>query len=393
MFFKKDKFIPYGKHKITLSDLYAVLKVLKGNLITQGPKVSEFEKLISSIVGSKYSVAVNSATSALHIACLALGLKKGDILWTSPITFVASANVGKLCGAEVDFVDIDAKTGLMSIDFLKEKLKKASNQNKLPKIVMPVHLAGTSCDMEEIYNLSKEYGFKIIEDASHAIGGVYKNNRVGSCAFSDITVFSFHPVKIITTGEGGLASTNNKSLEKNMRMIANHGITKAKEEFIGQYKDSWIYEQQLLGYNYRITDIQCALGISQISRLESVIKKRNKRFLIYKDLLKNLPIYLLEIPKNVRSSHHLAIIKLEDSNPTKHRRIFNYLRENKIGVQLHYFPVHLQPFYKSLGFTEGYLPISEEYSKSVMSIPLYPELKIFDQKRIVNRISYIIKKL
>ncbi len=393
MFWNKKKIIPYGRHKVKREDIREVVKVLKSDFLTQGPKVKEFEQNICREVNSKYGVATNSATSALHIACLSLGLSSGDILWTSPITFVASANSALYCGAKVDFVDIDINTGLMSIKALEEKLKLAKKQGLLPKIVMPVHLAGTSCDMEAIFKFSKIYDFKIIEDASHAIGGVYKENFVGSCKFSNITVFSFHPVKIITSGEGGMALTNNKDIFSKMRLFANHGITKNKNEFInGNYED-WIYEQQLLGYNFRMSDIQCALGLSQLKRLKKIVNLRNKKLSNYEKYLSPLPVSLLDIPKDTKSSVHLAIIRLNDFDAKEHRKVFHLLRKKDIGVQLHYYPVHLQPFYKNLGFAKGYLPVAEEYGRSAITIPLFPEISKSKQYKIVRELEAVLKEV
>ena len=393
MFWNKKKFIPYGRHNINREDVRRVIEVLKSDFLTQGPKVKEFEQNICKEVDAKYGVATNSATSALHIACLSLGLSPGDILWTSPITFVASANSALYCGAKVDFVDIDISTGLMSIKALEEKLKSAKKEGFLPKIVMPVHLAGTSCDMEAIYKLSKIYDFKIIEDASHAIGGKYKEYFVGSCKFSDVTVFSFHPVKIITSGEGGIAVTNNKVIFSKMRLFANHGITKNKDEFINSNFEDWIYEQQILGYNFRMSDIQCALGLSQLKRLRKIVNLRNEKLKYYKKYLSPLPVSLLDIPKNIKSSVHLAIIKLNDFDPTEHSKVFHSLRQKNIGVQLHYHPVHLQPFYKNLGFSEGYLPVAEKYGRTAMTIPLFPEISKSKQYKIVRELEVVLKEV
>ena len=278
MFFRKKKFIPYGKHFIDKNDINAVSRALKSEFITQGPIVEHFEKSISNKVNAKYSIAVNSATSALHLACLALDIKKDDILWTSAITFVASANCGRYCGAKIDFIDINMKDGLIDIEKLKEKLEIAKKKNMLPKILIAVHLGGASCEMETLFSLSQKYKFHIIEDASHAIGGKYKNQNIGNCKFSSITIFSFHPVKIITTGEGGMATTNNKKLADKMYQLRSHGITKKKEEFLNKYLGAWYYEQQDLGFNYRMTDLQSALGKSQLNKLEQIIRKREKFF-------------------------------------------------------------------------------------------------------------------
>ena len=389
--FEKE-FIPYGKHKISKDDIQSVIDVLKSDFLTQGPKIKEFEDKVAHKVGSKYAISSNSATSALHIACLALGLSKNDILWTSSITFVASANVGRYCGAKVDFVEIDFNTGLISINALTEKLEIAKKNNKLPKIFIPVHLAGSSCDMEEIYKLSIQYGFNIIEDASHAIGGSYRNTKVGSCKYSDITVFSFHPVKIITSGEGGISTTNDPNLARKMKAFSNHGITKDFKEFIGSSKELWNYEMQCLGFNYRLTDLQCALGISQLKKLNQIVEKRNLILKDYKRLLSNDSISILEIPKDVRSAVHLAVILFSNCSDSKYKKIFNYFRSRNIGVQLHYYPVHLQPYYKELGFKEGYLPVSEKYAKSAISVPVYPELSKEQQLRVVKIIKEVINK-
>ncbi len=395
-FFKRkvsaNQFIPYGKQSITREDIRSVKIALQSNFITQGPLTRKFEEKISKKVGAKFGVSFNSATSALHIACKALGLKKGDYLWTSPITFVASANCGLYCGAKVDFVDIDPKTGLLSIKKLKEKLIVAEKNNSLPKIVIPVHLAGSSCDMEEIYKLAKQYNFKVIEDASHAIGGKYNNKYVGNCEFSSICIFSFHPVKIITTGEGGLATTNDLNLSNFMKELSSHGIVKDQSKFLFEPNGVWSYEQQTLGYNFRITELQAALGISQLKRLDEFVKKRNLLFKIYSELLKDQPIRMLNIPKNTYSALHLAVIRLNNHKKDFHKFIFEEMRKKNIGVQLHYQPVHLQPFYKKLGFKEGDFPNAEEYSHNALSIPLYPDLKKKDQLRVVNVLINLLKK-
>ncbi len=338
-------FIPYGKHQVSQSDIDKVVDVLKNKNLTQGNVLVEFEIGISKKLGSNYCVAVNSATSALHLACLALGLDKGDYLWTSPNSFVASANCGIYCGAEIDFVDIDENTGLISIYKLKKKLELAKKNNKLPKVIIPVHLAGAICKMDEIFDLSKKYNFSIIEDASHAIGAKYKNEYVGNCKYSDFTVFSFHPVKIITTGEGGCLTTNKQNLFQLTAKLRSHGITKNSDEFEFPSPGDWSYEQQMLGFNYRLSDINAALGLSQLQRLDDIVYERNKKLLFYKDILSNLKINFLEIPKEVYSSVHLAIIRLENKDPKFHKAVFDKLRSNGIGVQLHYLPIHLHPFF------------------------------------------------
>ncbi len=386
----EQKFIPYGKQKITEEDINSVVKVLRSDFITQGDKVPEFEQLICTSLDVQYATAVNSATSALHLACLVLGLAKGDILWTSPITFVASANCGRYCGAEIDFVDIEDKTGLVSIEMLKLKLEKAKQINKLPKIFIPVHLSGSSCDMRSIKRLSKEYGFRIIEDASHAIGGKYLKKPIGNCDFSDITIFSFHPVKIITSGEGGIMTTNNKLIDEKMKMLRSHGITKDIEKFKLPIPGPWAYEQQELGYNFRMTDIQASLVISQLNRLEENVHKRNTILDFYKESLKGLPIEFLEIPEDCYSACHLAIIKLVNFSRDFHKKFFENMRSLGIGVQLHYSPVHLQPYYRKYGFKEGDFPMAEKYAKTALSIPLFPDLTKDEQIRVINTIKKAI---
>lgn len=377
-----NRYLPYGRQKVDIRDIYEVVKVLKSNYLTQGPVVTDFERAICKEVLSIHGIAVNSATSGLHIACKALGLEKGDYLWTTPITFVASANCGLYCGANIDFVDIDIKTGLMSIEKLEVKLKEAEKSGKLPKIVIPVHLCGTSCDMKKIKKLAQIYQFKIVEDASHAIGGKYNTKPVGSCEYSDACVFSFHPVKIITTGEGGIVTTNDDKLAANLRMLRSHGITKNREDFIEEDEGPWNYEQQYLGYNYRMTDIQAALGLSQLKKLKKIVDKRNNLLEIYKTILPKGNIDMIEIPYGVKSSVHLAIIKLKVENEKEHRNIFQKMLEKGIGVQLHYKPVHLQPFYKNRGFKRGDFENAEEYGRRAMSLPLFPELTMKDLLRV-----------
>ena len=386
-----NKFIPYGRQNINLDDIFSVVNTLKSDYLTQGPQIELFEKNVSKEVSSNHAITFNSATSALHVACLSLGLKKGDILWTSPITFVASANCALYCNAKVDFVDINPATGLICIADLRKKLINAKKKNLLPKIIIPVHLSGTSCDMREIFKLSKEFGFYVIEDASHAIGGVYENNLVGSCKFSDITIFSLHPVKIITSAEGGIATTNNLKLAHKMKLLRSHGITKNKSEFINKDPDDWSYEQQKLGFNYRMPDILAALGLSQLKRLNSFIKERNKIYLNYKEFFSSLPISFLEIPNNIKSSHHLLVIRLQKNDKKFQRHIFKIMRENNIGVQIHYNPVHLQPYYKKLGFKKGLFPNSESYASDVISLPIFPGLKKSQIKRVYKALSTAIK--
>ena len=383
-------FLPYGRQTITEADVAAVVEVLRSPCLTQGPAVPAFEQAVAASVGAGYGVAVNSATSALHLACLALGLRPGDRLWTSPITFVASANCARYCGAEVDFVDVDPATGLISTVALAAKLEQAERDGTLPKVVVPVHLCGTSCAMQPIAALADRYGFAVLEDASHAIGARYQGEPVGNCRHSAISVFSFHPVKIITTGEGGLATTNDPNLAQCMADFRSHGITKDAQRFERPAPGPWSYEQQELGFNYRITDLQAALGLSQLQRLDSIVAERQRLLEQYRQLLAGLPLQLLEIPQDVSSSLHLAVIRLADPSPEHHRRVFEGLRAAGIGVQLHYTPVHLQPYYRRLGFREGDFPQAEAYASNAISLPLYPGLQDGDQQRVVRTFASLL---
>lgn len=378
------KFIPYGKHFINQNDINEVIKILKSDFLTQGPTVEKFERSVRTYCNSQYSVAVNSATSALHLACKSLGLKENDYVWTSPNSFVASANCALYCGAKIDFVDIDQKTWCMSSKSLRLKLELHRVKNlPLPKIVIPVHLGGQSCEMEKIKELSNKFGFKIIEDASHAIGGYYKNTPVGSCSYSDLTVFSFHPVKIITSGEGGMILTNNQKLYQKLFMLRTHGITKSPKDFVNDNLGPWYYEQIDLGFNYRITDIQAALGLSQMNKLDYFTKRRNLLASKYNELLEKTEFVIQKNIKDTYSSRHLYIIRV----PKKiHKNIFCKLRKLGIGVNLHYLPIHLHPFYKTLGFKVGQFPEAEKYSKEAISLPLFPKLTL-------KNLSYIVKSL
>ncbi len=386
-----NSFIPYGRQTVTQADIDSVLTALRSPFLTQGPLVPRFEQLLSSTLESKHTLVANSATSCLHLSCLSLGLGRGDLLWTSPITFVASANCARYCQADVDFVDIDPSTGLICLNALEKKLTTAANNNTLPKIFVPVHLAGTSCNMADIYALVKPYDIYIIEDASHAVGAKYQGLPVGNCSFSDISVFSFHPVKIITTAEGGAACTNQPHLYEAMLNLRSHGIIRDEALFEFPSPGPWAYEQQHLGFNYRLTDIQAALGISQLSRLNDIVKERNQLLSNYEFLCKDLPITFLNIPKDCYSSVHLAVMRLLDSDSLKHRAVFNGLRSAGIGVQLHYLPVHLHPYYRSLGFTEGDFPHAEEYSKSSISLPLFPGLTLSSQRHIVSTLAALLQ--
>jgi UDP-4-amino-4,6-dideoxy-N-acetyl-beta-L-altrosamine transaminase len=377
--------IPYGRHDIIQSDIDAVVDVLRSDFLTQGETVSLFEKEVCIYTGAKYGVAVNSATSALHLACLALGLGKGDWLWTSPITFVASANCGLYCGAKVDFVDIDPKTYNLSTVDLEEKLIQAEKNGKLPKIVIPVHLCGQSCDMKTIHKLSQKYGFKIIEDASHAIGGRYLNKPIGNCEFSNITVYSFHPVKIITTGEGGMALTNDESLEKRLRLLRSHGISSAVTDMDHRPEhEIWNYQQIYMGFNYRMTDIQAALGLSQMTRLDSFVEKRCFIAKRYDKELASLPIQTpWQCPDNY-SAYHLYPIRIkENEGDTTQRQVYDAMQGAGINVNLHYIPVYRQPYYEAMGFKLGYCREAEQYHKDALSIPIYPTLTETEQAKVI----------
>ena len=385
--------IPYGRQEITKEDILEVEKVLRSDFLTQGPIVPKFEKKVADYCSAKHAVAVNSATSALHVACLALNLEPNDYLWTSPNTFVASANCGIYCGANIDFVDIDPKTYNMSTDALSIKLAKAEKLNKLPKIVIPVHFAGQPCDMEKIYELSKKYGFRIIEDASHAIGASYNNVKIGSCKFSDITIFSFHPVKIITTGEGGMALTNDKNLANHMRRLSTHGITKDKELMYSRPNDEiWNYQQIELGFNYRLTDIQAALGLSQLNRLDEYIKIRHKIAEFYNYELNDLDIQLpFQLPKSY-SSYHLYPIRVKNNlKPKTQKKIYDALWENDIAANILYIPVHRQPYYENLGFSSGDFPEAEQFHREVICLPIFPKLNKEQQTKVVKSLKLILK--
>ena len=368
--------IPYSTQKIDKKDIEEVLKTLKSPFLTQGPKVIKFERQIASKVNAKYAAATNSATSALHISCMALGFKKGDILWTTPNTFVASSNCALHLGGHVDFVDIDYATGNIDIKLLEEKLSHAKKKNKLPKILVPVHFSGLPTDQDKIYKLSKKYKFKIIEDASHSLGAKYNNENVGSCKWSDISILSFHPVKIITTFEGGAAITNKKITYKKLKLFLNHGITKEKKNFKYKTNKSWYYEQQLLGLNYRMTDVSASMGLSQLRKLKNFVKARNIIAKKYNKFLNEKYLHIPKIKKNIISSFHIYVIKTKDEYQKYHEKLFNYLRKNKINVNLHYIPVHLHPYYRNLGFKRGDYKVSEKHAENAISIPIFPGLEL-----------------
>lgn len=384
-------YIPYGRQHITQGDIDAVISVLQSDFLTQGPQVPLFEARISDYCGAKYGVAVNSATSALHIACLALSLRPGDVLWTTAVTFVASANCALYCGASVDFIDIDPLTYNLCPKALEEKLILAAKNDCLPKVVVPVHLCGQPCDMAEIYRLSKKYGFKIIEDASHAIGGKYQNETIGNCRYSDITVFSFHPVKIVTTAEGGLAVTNDSKLAERMALLRSHGITRDSNLMRNQPTGSWYYEQIDLGYNYRMTELQAALGLSQLERLDEYVERRHMLANRYDVLLSSLPLTLPWQHADSYSGYHLYVIRLQRERiNSSHQTIFEALREQGIGVNLHYMPVYTHPYYKQLGFESGLCPEAERYAAEAISLPLYPSLTEAAQDVVVNTLKHVL---
>jgi UDP-4-amino-4,6-dideoxy-N-acetyl-beta-L-altrosamine transaminase len=383
--------IPYGRQAISEADIQAVVDVLRSDFLTQGPAVPAFEDAVAGYCKAKHAIAVNSATSALHIACLALGLGKGDIVWTTPITFVASANCALYCGATVDFVDIDPRTYNLSVERLAEKLALAEKTGKLPKVVIPVHLCGQSCDTAGIHALSQLYGFKIIEDASHAIGGKYKDEFIGNCRYSDITVFSFHPVKIITTGEGGMAMTNDVQLAKQMQLVRSHGITREMADMTHAPDGPWYYQQIDLGFNYRMTDIQAALGISQMKRLDAFVDRRHEIAKRYNELLAELPLVKPWQHQNSHSALHLYVIRLKLSEIAKtHREVFEALRANGIGVNLHYIPVYLQPYYEQMGFKKGHCPEAEAYYAEAISLPMYSGLTSQQQDQVAMALKVAI---
>lgn len=385
--------IPYGRQSISESDIDQIVQVLRSNYLTQGPIVPRFEEGVARYCGARHAVATNSATSALHVACLALHVGPGDYVWTSPTTFVASANCALYCGAQVDFVDIDPHTYNMSVSRLAEKLAKAKIDGTLPKVVIPVHLCGQSCDMEAIHSLAQEYGFRIVEDASHAIGGKYKGRPVGNCLFSDITIFSFHPVKIITTGEGGMALTNDPLLARSMQQYRSHGITSTSGEMKPRPEDEiWNYQQIRLGYNYRMTDILAALGLSQLSRLDEFVRARHEIADYYDRTLAELPVTIPRQHPDAYSSYHLYPIRVTAARCGKtQRQIYRGLHAADIMVNLHYIPVYRQPFYEQMGFGAGYCPEAERYHKETLSLPMYTDLEVTQQQLVVKNLAELLR--
>ncbi|WDT87148.1 UDP-4-amino-4,6-dideoxy-N-acetyl-beta-L-altrosamine transaminase [Alteromonas sp. 009811495] len=377
--------IPYGRQHLDESDIKAVLDTLKSDWLTQGPAIPKFESAFADYCSASYAVAVNSATSALHIACLALGVGPGDCVWTSPNSFVASSNCALYCGAGIDFVDIDLQTGNMCVDALKYKLENAEANNCLPKVVIPVHFAGQPCDMAQIRALSKRYGFFVIEDASHAVGARYQDKSVGSCEFSDICVFSFHPVKIITTMEGGMALTNSMELADKMRMLRSHGITNDPAMMTEDSHGPWYYQQITLGFNYRMTDVEAALGLSQLDKLDTFVEKRNALAAYYdKSLCDQANIAPLIQHNDTYSSYHLYVVRVKSLDSTTHTTLVTQLRESGIFAHVHYIPIHLQPYYQNLGFKKGDYPNAERYYQQAITLPMFPDLSENDVASIVS---------
>ena len=391
--------IPYGHQDVTEADIDAVVQVLRSDYLTQGPAVPRFEQVVASRVGAGHAVAVNSATSALHIACLALGLGVGDWLWTVPNTFVASANCGRYCGANIDFVDIDPLTWNMSLPQLAHKLQQAERDGRLPRILIPVHFAGQPTDQQAIWELAQRYGFKVLEDASHAVGAARDGEPVGSCRWSHATVFSFHPVKIVTSGEGGVVLSNDPELAERLRMLRSHGITREHARFRlsggharraggeAAARGGWYYEQQMLGFNYRLTDIQAALGASQMERLAAYVERRNALARRYDAALQGLPLRLPLVRPENRSAFHLYVIRVDAAaTPRTHGEVYEELRRAGIGVNVHYMPVHLQPFYRELGFSPGQFPEAERHGREAITLPLFPGLSEQAQDQVVSAV-------
>jgi len=379
--------IPYGRQHISEEDVQAVVEVLRSDWLTQGPAVPHFERAVASFCGTEHAVAVCNATAALHIACLALGLGPGDRLWTSPNTFVASANCGLYCGAKVDFVDIDARTYNLSLEALRIRLEAAEKTGSLPKVLVAVHFAGQSCQMQAIQALGERYGFRIIEDASHAIGGSYLQKPVGIGLYSDITVFSFHPVKIITTGEGGMALTRSAEIAERLRLLRSHGITRDPRQMAGSSQGDWYYEQIAVGFNYRLTDMQAALGLSQIARMEEFVKRRHEVAARYDRELRELPLTLPWQHPDARSAYHLYPVRVRGNR----RRVFDSLRAAGIGVNVHYIPVHTQPCYRQLGFRDGDFPEAERYYAEALSLPMFPRLTDEQQGQVIRAVTDALK--
>jgi len=386
-----NDFIPYGRQDLDESDISAVLEVLRSDWLTQGPRIGDFERAVATYCGSKHAVAVASGTAALHIACAGMDLGPGDILWTSPNTFIASANCGRYCGPDVDFVDINPMTYNMDVAALEEKLVAARKSGKLPKIVVPVHFAGQSCEMARVRALSHEFGFKVLEDGAHTIGGLYKHTKIGDCAYSDAVTLSFHPVKIVTTGEGGIVLANDDKLYERLLRLRNHGMTRVPEHMIRKPDGPWYYEQLELGYHYRITDIQAVLGLSQMKRIDVFTARRRELASRYDELLARLPVLRPWQHPDTLSAYHLYPVRLRlDEIQKTHREVFCAMQEARIGVNLHYIPVYLQPYYAALGFKKGYCPNAEKYYSEAITLPLYYRLTDEMQDRVVDTLKKIL---
>jgi len=383
--------IYYGRQDINETDIQAVEEVLRSDFLTQGPAIERFEGKVAEYCGARYAVAVTNATSALHIACLAAGIGKGDLVWTTPITFTASANCARYCGADVDFVDIDADTYNMSVDALEEKLQTAKKQGRLPNLVIPVHLAGQSCDMKRMKALSEAYGFRLLEDASHAIGADYADGKVGNCAFSDMVVFSFHPVKIITTGEGGMVLTNDKMLYEKLNLYRSHGITRDAVEMSHESDGPWYYQQITLGYNYRMTDIQAALGASQMERIDAFVARRRALVARYNTALQDFPVKTPYVMEGADPSWHIYIVRIDFANVTKTRQeIFAEMAQKGVALNLHYIPVHTQPYYEALGHRPEECPNAMDYYREALTLPLYPGLTDDEQDQVVESFGKVL---
>jgi UDP-4-amino-4,6-dideoxy-N-acetyl-beta-L-altrosamine transaminase len=376
--------IPYGRQTISQADIDAVVEVLRSDFLTQGPAVETFERTVASYCGVEHAVAVSNGTAALHLAAIAAGVRAGGLVWTSPITFVASANCARYLGADVDFVDIDPRSFNMSADALESKLEEAGRSGRLPDAVIPVHFGGVSCEMDRIHELSLRYGFAVIEDACHAIGGRYRDRPVGDCTYSSMAVFSFHPVKIVTTGEGGMVVTNDDEVAERLRIMRSHGIIRDRERLSSPVEGGWYYEQQELGFNYRLTDIQSALGTSQMTRIDEFVRRRNELAGMYAAALGELPVRLQSVPEDVLSAYHLLVIELDDADRAA---VYEDLRRRGIGVNVHYIPVHLQPYYRALGFGEGDFPNAEAYYRDAITLPLFPGMRDEDVATVVEAVE------
>lgn len=384
--------IPYGRQSLDQADIDAVVQVLESDWLTQGPTLERFEAAVAGHCEAAYGVAVCNATAALHIACLAADLGPGDWLWTSPNTFLASANCARFCGASVDFVDIDPLTWNLDVQALACKLAQAEQQGRLPKVLIPVAFSGQSCDMRAIAALAERYGFIVIEDASHAVGARYAGRPVGCGDYAAMTVFSFHPVKIITTGEGGMVLTNRPALVERLRRLRSHGMTRDPAQMDEASHGPWYYQQVELGFNYRMTDMQAALGLSQLGKLAAFVERRRELAARYHSLLAGLPLQLPAPQPEAESAWHLYVVRLQTERIGKsHREVFEALREAGIGVNLHYIPVHLQPYYRALGFAPGDFPEAERYYGQALTLPLYPAMSEAEQDIVIRQLQQLVR--